>query len=68
MYSRATDIIGRTGGDEFMLCIKDFQREDVLRQKCSQIQEQLRQEAIKAAPDIFAGTENATHLQHRGGP
>ena len=56
---RATDIIGRTGGDEFMLCIKDFQREDVLRQKCSQIQEQLRQEAIKAAPDIFAGTENA---------
>lgn len=51
---RATDIIGRTGGDEFLLCIKEFQQEEVLRLKCSQIQELLRREAMEVAPDIFA--------------
>ena len=51
---RSTDIIGRTGGDEFLLCIKEFQQEEVLRLKCSQIQELLRQGAMEVAPDIFA--------------
>ena len=51
---RSTDIIGRTGGDEFLLCIKEFQQEEVLRLKCSQIQELLRREAMEVAPDIFA--------------
>lgn len=54
---RATDIIGRTGGDEFLLCIKGFQQEEVLRLKCNQIQELLRQGAIEVAPDIFTGKE-----------
>lgn len=38
---RATDIIGRFGGDEFMVLIKESSDKDALEEKCRAIQERL---------------------------
>ncbi|MDD2973188.1 MAG: diguanylate cyclase [Lachnospiraceae bacterium] len=49
-HFRATDIIGRIGGDEFMVLARNIDNYEILEKKCSQLQDDIRKEMKSLLP------------------
>ena len=64
---RATDIVGRIGGDEFMILVKNVSDEDIIQSKCTQIRETIKKRVaeklmIDVSCSIGAAIETSTNM------
>lgn len=49
---RSRDVVGRVGGDEFMVLLKDLPNEEILHERCSLLINSFRQQLGKLMPEL----------------
>ena len=54
-FFRTNDILGRVGGDEFMVLMKDIKNIDIIEKRCRQLNASFREELEEQVPDLKIG-------------